>query len=152
MTVQIGMSSAVSNTSAPVLPAPAVPPVRDASPQPQPSAGNPDGISSGSTAAAGEAVTPGTADKADRATAIAPEPDPDDPAEQRARELAQKLVDDVVKPYVKLEVTRNEESGNFSYKTVDERTGEVLREWPPEKLMDEVGADAVAALVVDKQV
>lgn len=78
---------------------------------------------------------------------------PDAAAEKRAQELAQRLVEDVLKPHVKLEISRSEESGNFTYRTVDDRTGEVLREWPQEQLVDELGGeDALAALIVDRTV
>lgn len=74
-------------------------------------------------------------------------------AGERAQELAQKLVDDVLKPHVKLEVSRSESSGNFTYRTIDDRTGEVLREWPQEQLVEELGdEDALSALFVDRSV
>ncbi len=72
-----------------------------------------------------------------------------DRAQERARALAQRLVDDIVKPFARLEVSRDEDSGRFVYKTIDERTGEVIRTWPAEPVVHLLGAaEAIEALGV----
>lgn len=79
--------------------------------------------------------------------------DADDAAEERARELAQQLVDDALKPFAKLQITRDENSDRFIYTTIDSRNGEIIQQFPREELLNALASPQDAeGLVVDRRV
>lgn len=56
-------------------------------------------------------------------------------ADSRAREIAARLAGEAPRPDAKLEVVDDADAGLFVYRTVDRRTGEVLRQWPIEEVL-----------------
>ncbi len=74
-------------------------------------------------------------------------------ADERARDLARQLVEDALKPYAKLQISKDEDSGQFIYTTIDSRNGEVIRQWPREELLGRLDRPQDAdGLVVDRRV
>ncbi len=89
----------------------------------------------------------------DANAAAAPATDAEDAAAERARELAQQLVDDALKPFAKLQITRDEASDRFIYTTIDSRSGEIIQQFPREELLNALASPQDAeGVVVDRRV
>lgn len=53
----------------------------------------------------------------------------------------------------KLTIEKDRETGKFVYKTVDRETGEVIRQWPREKMLEAIGHFREAeGLLIDRKV
>lgn len=59
----------------------------------------------------------------------------DDPLEKAARIVEKYLPDEDSAPNTKLRIDRDESSGNFIYQSVDEISGEVIRQFPSEEIL-----------------
>ena len=58
-----------------------------------------------------------------------------DPLEKAAELVEQFLPEENTAPNTKLRIDRDESSGNFIYQSVDEETGEVIRQFPSEEIL-----------------
>ncbi len=52
-----------------------------------------------------------------------------------ARALFNKLTSGGMRPYAKLSIEADEKTGEVVYKTIDSRSGEVIRQWPREEIL-----------------
>lgn len=53
----------------------------------------------------------------------------------------------------RLAIEKDQETGKFVYKTIDRETGEVIRQWPREKMLEAIGHFRTAeGLLIDKTV
>ena len=58
-----------------------------------------------------------------------------DPLEKAAELVEQFMPDQETAPNTKLRIDRDESSGNFIYQSVDEESGEVITQFPSEKIL-----------------
>jgi uncharacterized FlaG/YvyC family protein len=87
-------------------------------------------------------------------------PDEKQPADARAREdqteaarqLLERLDAARAAAQSKLRIERNDETGEFIYKTIDRETGEVIEQWPEEKVLNMLSfLGEMKGLVVDEE-
>ncbi len=50
--------------------------------------------------------------------------------------LLDKLVEGELRPFARLRIERNEDAGAFVYTTVDSRSGDVIRQWPRQEVLE----------------
>lgn len=75
---------------------------------------------------------------------------PEDPVAR-----AEKVINDVVSELLgrKLRINRDEDSGRFVYQSIDRDTGDVLRQFPPEEILEILGKfRAPEGIVLDDEV
>jgi uncharacterized FlaG/YvyC family protein len=69
----------------------------------------------------------------------APTPDTNLAPDQRIQEVqaaVEKLIKKSLPSNSKLQVEKNKELGTFIYRSINPDTGEVIRQWPPEQLLE----------------
>ncbi|TNE66520.1 MAG: flagellar protein FlaG [Alphaproteobacteria bacterium] len=59
-----------------------------------------------------------------------------DPLEKAAKALQEFLPEADFPPKTKLRIDRDEETGRFIYRNVDKETGEVIKQFPPDKIIE----------------
>ncbi len=68
-------------------------------------------------------------------------------------EAVEKLIRRSLPSNSKLQIEQDRETGTFIYRSVDPNTGEILRQWPPEKLLElRASLTEMEGLLFDKQV
>jgi uncharacterized FlaG/YvyC family protein len=77
-------------------------------------------------------------------------------ADQRVAALqgaVEKLIRKSLPPNSKLQIDQDKSSGTFIYRSVNPETGEIIRQWPPEKLLElRDYLREMEGMLVDKQV
>ncbi|MFQ5533287.1 MAG: flagellar protein FlaG [Sphingomonadales bacterium] len=98
------------------------------------------------TAVASEIVVP--AEPADRVDSAVPE----DPI-ARVSEVIDEFLDEIKGPETRLNIDRDEETGQFVYQSIDRETGEVQRQFPPEEILKRIATfREIQGLIYDDEV
>ena len=76
------------------------------------------------------------------------------------RELVRGILERAVGANTRVSITRGDDTGVYVYRAIDIDSGEIVREWPPEQLVQiledngagaALAADALAGLSIDKE-
>jgi len=86
----------------------------------------------------------------------APDPATNLPPDQRVDVLqaaVEKLIKKSLPPNSKLQILQDKNTGTFVYRSIDPDTGEVIKQWPPEKLLElREDLKTMEGMLIDKHV
>ncbi|MCG8443333.1 MAG: flagellar protein FlaG [Caulobacterales bacterium] len=110
-------------------------------------------LKSGDDAEGAQAAPASSASSGPKAVREVEEPERVDRVRRKAQELFDRLTDGAMRPYARLSLDKDEETGTPIYKVIDSRNGDVIRQWPLEEALAIARSfNESEGLVVDRRV